>query len=313
MRGRAQCGGAARAMKPSAPRWVAPNDSPCRHCSTGSSARGGSSAIALQRTNGACALRPISSVVGPTGRRPDIANSAISATTPSATALRSRRRRARPPASRARRSRNRRRGSPGSGSPPRPPRGRAVPQQRSGGDRASRQPPAARCRAAPARRRPPWSPQRATISQIRSPRGDEIEQDAGAEAAGNEGRRAPQPHRAIAAPCAAQAAQRIGVGQRHHRRVEGGGERESRHDGERPVGKPDRAVPNDGRRRRDHDRHCAARHAGRRRASRPEWRTPARSSESPARCRSSPASSPLAASQTGRNGSCTPSATHSAA
>ena len=62
-------------------------------------------------------------------------------------------------------------------------------------------------------------------------RGAIIEQDAGAETAGDERGRAPHPHRTVGAADASEPAQRIGVGQRHDRRVEHRGEHERRRDG----------------------------------------------------------------------------------
>ena len=85
-------------------------------------------------------------------------------------------------------------------------------------------------------------------------RGDDVEQEAGTEAAGDEGDRAPQAHRAIGPAGSAEPAQCIGVGERHDGRVEGGRERERRHDGHGTLRQSDRAVAQRGRRCRDHDR-----------------------------------------------------------
>ena len=153
----------------------------------------------------------------------------------------------------------------------------------------------------------------ATTSQIRSRGGDDVEQEAGAEAAGNEGDRAPQAHRSIGAAEVAEPAQRIGIGERHDGRVEGGGERERSHDGggTLPPGRP---------------RHSPATAAAaaimiavRNASCRSAWRV----ASGMAKTRTimgiastmpiAPASSPLAASQTGRNGNCTPSTTKRAA
>ena len=84
----------------------------------------------------------------------------------------------------------------------------------------------------------------------------DIEQDAGAETAGNERGRAPHPHRTVGAADASEPAQRIGVGQRHDRRVEHRGEHERRRDGGGALGYPDHAVAYDRSGGRDHDRHA---------------------------------------------------------
>ena len=121
------------------------------------------------------------------------------------------------------------------------------------------------------------------------------------------------PHRAVGAAEAAEPAQRVGVRQRHDRRVEHRREHESHRDGSGALREPDRAIA-DNRRRRPRSRSpCAGRRAGRR----------ARVASGIANTRTIigiastipiiSASRPLAASQTGRNGSCTPSATNSAA
>ena len=55
----------------------------------------------------------------------------------------------------------------------------------------------------------------AAASQIRSTAPDDIEQEAGAEAAGDKGSRAPQPHRAIGAIVAAEPAYSVSIGERH--------------------------------------------------------------------------------------------------
>ena len=71
-------------MNPIMPRRAAANEQACRSCSAGSIATGGSNAIALQRT---IAPRPpiASSPVGESrfGNRPENANNATSAATPS--------------------------------------------------------------------------------------------------------------------------------------------------------------------------------------------------------------------------------------
>ena len=144
-------------------------------------------------------------------------------------------------------------------------------------------------------------------------RRDQIEQRAGGETRHDEGRRSPQPHRAIGPAAARKTAQRIGIGQQHHRRVGGRGERQTR-SGSRAPPPPARAR---------HSRppppplRCTitARSASRRSATRAaigmaKIRTIIGTASTMPIMR---ASRPLAASQTGRNGTCTPSVRNRAA
>ena len=75
--------GTARARNPMVPRWVAPNEAACRSCSAGSTASGGSNAIAVQRSTAPAAPIDNSTMgVSAAGIRDDNANSTISENTP---------------------------------------------------------------------------------------------------------------------------------------------------------------------------------------------------------------------------------------
>ena len=112
--------GAWRATKPSAPRWVAPNEAACSNCSHGSTRAGGSSAM-HRPAQGAAGradhdAAPTAERTAAAGRKSRTARSRRSRRAP--TAPRSPCRLVRRRAIAAPRSRNRRRGSTGSGSPP---------------------------------------------------------------------------------------------------------------------------------------------------------------------------------------------------
>ena len=89
-------------------------------------------------------------------------------------------------------------------------------------------------------------------------RGDEVEEEARPEAADDEGGGTPKPHRAVGALKPAETAQRIGVGERHDRRVEGGRQRQRHGDGNRALCESHHGVAEHGHRGRDQDR-CAQR------------------------------------------------------
>ena len=84
-RSRLALGGALRATRLSAPRYVVPNDKACSNCNSGSSTTGGSNAITVQRTVAPAAPIMINTIgVNAGGKRPETANNTISAATPSA-------------------------------------------------------------------------------------------------------------------------------------------------------------------------------------------------------------------------------------
>jgi hypothetical protein len=85
-------------------------------------------------------------------------------------------------------------------------------------------------------------------------RGSDIEQEAGAEAADDEGGRAPHAHRAVGAAEAAEPAERVGIRQRHDRRVEHRREYESHRDGNGALRETDRAIADNRASGREHDR-----------------------------------------------------------
>ena len=80
---------------------------------------------------------------------------------------------------------------------------------------------------------------------------DPFQQQARAEAADDKGRRSPQPHRTVADAALGQAAQRIGVGQRHQRRVEARSERQGGEDRGDARHQPGGRIAGDCRRRGD--------------------------------------------------------------
>ncbi len=110
----------------------------------------------------------------------------------------------------------------------------------------------------------------------------DLEQQPGAEAAGDERGRTPQPHRAIAPPEAVKAAQRIGVGERHDRGVERGRKREGDRNGERSLRQSNGNIAQNRRCGGDHDGAAQGIVPIGGSALRAGWRAPARASAPPA-------------------------------
>ena len=86
------------------------------------------------------------------------------------------------------------------------------------------------------------------------PGSDQFEHEARAEAAENEGRRSPQPHRAVAAAALGQTAQRISIRERHQRRVEESGEHQGGENRRHAGHQPGQRIARHRRRRRDGER-----------------------------------------------------------
>ena len=206
------------------PTCVSPKVSPCASWTTASTATGGSCAVISQRATAPSA--PITtSIAGGSVNRGDSANTTISASTPSAQSAGDGQ-----PAEAG--------GLPGDGSEAVIGGVAALDQRRrqDDGEKAG----VAQQRAAPgdagrgglcrpssgeargSRAAP--SPAIAGNDPDQMPGCDEVDQQPACQRADDEGRRAPQPQRSVIEAVPRHAAQRIGIGQRHHRRPHAGGD-----------------------------------------------------------------------------------------
>ncbi len=118
------------------------------------------------------------------------------------------------------------------------------------------------------------------------PRRNEVGGKAGEQAAGDKGKRAPQPDRAVGAAAPRQAFQRIGLGQGHGRPKRGRGERHADQNDQEPFREADQRHSRRSPAARSPTSPRAARRSGRRAAPWQGWPGSAPASAPPARSRS---------------------------